>query len=154
MPAVKIISDPYNSKISLFRYDDAAESWIEINSSINKNSELIKEKYRTGFFPFILEDLVGDIYKEYHEPNNTLKLMFEGSEDEYNDLEMLCTSDKYRNIISLEKSARYLENARDILPEIVKEFNPKAFIINASLKTKVAKTITIKKIASIIIPSL
>ena len=122
MPAVKIISDPYNSKISLFRYDDAAESWIEINSSINKNSELIKEKYRTGFFPFILEDLVGDIYKEYHEPNNTLKLMFEGSEDEYNDLEMLCTSDKYRNIISLEKSARYLENARDILPEIVKEF--------------------------------
>lgn len=122
MPSVKIISNPYHKNISFFRYDEASEGWIEINSVINKNSELIKDEYKTGFFPFIAEELVKIIYKEYYEKDKKLELVFEGSEDEYNDLKMICTSDKYTNDISLKKSDRYLENARIILPEIVKEF--------------------------------
>ena len=122
MPTIKIISDPYHKDISFFRRDEASESWIEINSVINKNSDLIKEKYKKGFFPFIAEELVKLICKEYHEKDKVLELVFEGSEDEYNDLKMICTSDRYSNDISLKKSDRYLENARKILPEIVKEF--------------------------------
>jgi hypothetical protein len=122
MPTIKIISDPYHKDISFFRRDEASESWIEINSIINKNSDLIKVKYKKGFFPFIAEELVKLICKEYHEKDKVLELVFEGSEDEYNDLKMICTSDRYSNDISLKKSDRYLENARIILPEIVKEF--------------------------------
>ena len=122
MPAIKIISDPYHKNISFFRHDDTEESWIEINRVFNKNSELIKDEYKTGFFPFIAEELIKIIYKEYREPDNTLELVFEGSEDEFNDLKMICTSDRYKEIINLRKSDRYLENARKILPEIVNEF--------------------------------
>ena len=92
MPAIKIISDPYHKNISFFRHDEASESWIEINRVINKNSELIKDEYKTGFFPFIAEELIKIIYKEYREQDNTLELVFEGSKDEYNDLKMICSS--------------------------------------------------------------
>lgn len=80
---------------------------------------MLKEKYVRGFFPFRVKDIVDEIIKEYHE----VEIIFEGTGDEYRELQELCKDERYTNIVTLKKSELILENARDIFPDINEVFD-------------------------------
>ena len=122
MAIIKIISNPYSNSVSYQRWDTDSEEWVPIDAAHNANSALISENYSTGFFPFKAESIVGEILNEFLSPTNDLELKFEGPEDEYRSLVSVCEGNVSGSSIRVSKSSRYLQNARDILPEVVKVF--------------------------------
>lgn len=52
-----------------------------------------------------------------------MEIIFEGTGDEYKELQELCMDERYTNIVKLKKSELILENARDIFPDINEVFD-------------------------------
>ncbi len=125
MTKIKIISNPYQKKISYQSWQEASSQWKDINYENNSNSKLLNEKLINSFFPFKVKEIVDEIIKEYQIGNEPIELVFEGTEDEYKELQELCKEEAYIGIITLTKSERRLENARDILPDINELFDDK-----------------------------
>ena len=121
MNKIKIISNPYEKRVLFERWNNQLNSWISIDEDSNSNSKLISSEYRIGFFPFKVYEIINQIITEYSNPDDVLSICFSGSDDEYQELERLVTDIKLENI-QLEKSENYLENARDVLPEINRIF--------------------------------
>ncbi len=136
MGSIKIISDPYTKQIKYLRKNENQDNWIDINYENNPDSKLVSEECQNGFFPFIAEKVVGYSFSEYKDENESLTLVFEGTSDEYADLQMICSSDRYKDHIWLIRSEQYLENARDILPDIIAVFNKISPIISLSVSDK------------------
>ncbi|MBQ8944297.1 MAG: dynamin family protein [Clostridia bacterium] len=133
MAVVKIVSNPYEKKVSFFRLDDISTSWMPVNAVNNENSKLISSDLTDGFFPFKVKEIIDIIITEYDDGEGPIKIVFEGTNDEYNELVSLYSGEEYKGKISVKQSTRYIENAREILPDIIgifKELNP---IINDSI---------------------
>lgn len=126
MNKVKIVSNPYEKKVIFERWSDQFNSWVTIDQDTNANSKLISNEFQSGFFPFKVYEIVNQIIAEYSVPDEKLLISFSGSDDEFQELENLLFDTKFENI-ELEKTENYLENARDVLPEInniFKKFDP------------------------------
>lgn len=121
MNKIKIISNPYEKRVLFERWNNQLNSWTSIDEDSNSNSKLISSEYQIGFFPFKVYEIINQIITEYSNPDDELSICFSGSDDEYQELERLVTDIKFENI-QLEKSKNYLENARDVLPEINRIF--------------------------------
>lgn len=117
MNKVKIVSNPYEKKVIFERWSDQFNSWVTIDQDTNANSKLISNEFQSGFFPFKVYEIVNQIIAEYSVPDEKLLISFSGSDDEFQELENLLFDTKFENI-ELEKTENYLENARDVLPEI------------------------------------
>ncbi len=118
MSKIKIISNPYQKKIEYQRWNESVGQWIAVDLENNENSRLLSDELTTTFFPFIVQKIVGVIVNEYQDDSGKIDIVFEGTEDEYKDLQEVCTADEYHDIAALFKGERCLENARDILPDI------------------------------------
>lgn len=125
MAKIKIISNPYQKNISYKCWNRDNESWTDISLENNCNSRLINEKYTKSFFPFKVKEIVDEIIEEYYVSDSKMEIVFEGTEDEFKELQELCKDEKYVNVVTLIKSDVFLENARDILPDINEVFNEK-----------------------------
>lgn len=121
MNKIKVVSNPYEKIVTFSRYDLSSESWITINSENNSNSKLVSAVFQRGFFPFKVYDILKEIENEYSIPDEKLELIFEGPNDEKQQLEEALKDERFSNII-LSSSTNYLENARDVLPEINRIF--------------------------------
>lgn len=121
MNKIKVVSNPYEKTVTFCRYDLSSESWITINSENNSNSKLVSAVFQRGFFPFKVYDILKEIENEYSVPDEKLELIFEGPNDEKQQLEEALKDERFSNII-LSSSTSYLENARDVLPEINRIF--------------------------------
>ena len=124
---VKIISNPYQKRTTFQSWDEASNQWQTINSDNNGDSQLLREELCSGFFPFKAKQIVDVIVSEYCAGSEKVEIVFEGTEDEYNELSAICSQENYLDKISLSKSSRYLENERDILPDVIdvfKELSP------------------------------
>lgn len=121
MNKIKIISNPYEKRVLFERWNNQLNSWTSIDEDSNSNSKLISSEYQIGFFPFKVYEIINQIITEYSNPDDVLSICFSGSDDEYQELERLVTDIKFENI-QLEKSENYLENSRDVLPEINRIF--------------------------------
>ncbi|WP_295503287.1 dynamin family protein [uncultured Streptococcus sp.] len=121
MNKIKIVSNPYEKRVLFERWNNQLNSWTSIDEDSNSNSKLISSEYQIGFFPFKVYEIINQIITEYSNPDDVLSICFSGSDDEYQELERLITDIKFENI-QLEKSEKYLENARDVLPEINRIF--------------------------------
>ena len=121
MNKIKIVSNPYEKRVLFERWNNQLNSWTSIDEDSNSNSKLISSEYQIGFFPFKVYEIINQIITEYSNPDDVLSICFSGSDDEYQELERLITDIKFENI-QLEKSENYLENARDVLPEINRIF--------------------------------
>lgn len=117
MSKIKIISNPYQKKIAYQRWNESEGKWIAIDLENNENSKLLSDELTTTFFPFIVQKIVSVIVNEYQDDSGKIDIVFDGTEDEYRDLREVC-EDEYFNIVEIAKGERYLENARDILPDI------------------------------------
>lgn len=127
MTKIKIISNPYKKK-TLFQYwDDSKSEWIDIGSEAKQSSDLLKEKYVTGFFPFKVKEIVDIISRDYETPDENIEVYFQGTSDEFKELSDVCAEDVYCNKIIAKKVEVDLANAHDILPKVkglFKEMSP------------------------------
>lgn len=112
---IKIVSNPYKEQVEFLKFDGT--DW----TAINPNSRLLNEKLVGGFFSFKAEEIVRTILKEFGGAER-IRLVFEGSDDEWRELEAICGNDAYSDKITAERAERRLSNARDILPEIIEVF--------------------------------
>lgn len=84
MAVVKIESNSYEKKVSFFKLDDTSNSWVPVNAVNNENSKLICSALVEGFFPFKLKEIVDIVIDEYDDGKDPIKIIFEGTNDEYN----------------------------------------------------------------------
>lgn len=121
MNKIKVVSNPYEKTVTFSRYDLSSDKWVTINSENNSNSKLVSAVFQRGFFPFKVHDILKEIESEYSIPDEKLELIFEGPNDEKQQLEEALKDEQFSSFI-LSSSTSYLENARDVLPEINRIF--------------------------------
>lgn len=122
MAMIKIISNPYDKDIQFYVFDKENDDWSKIDTVNYPNSRLLKTDISKGFFPFVVKKIVDIIIEDYRNGDEPVSILFEGTRDEYAELESLCSAKEYKDIVSIEKSSTYLENARDILDDIRESF--------------------------------
>lgn len=123
MAKIKIVSNPYNQEIKYYKWDDSALGYEEINYENYSNSKLLSDDYVRGFFPFFVKAIVDEIVKAYQVGTEKVVIEFEGTEDEYVELEAVAAEEEYIEKVEIMRSDNRLANARDILPEITRIFD-------------------------------
>ena len=134
MPKIKIISNPYKKETLYQKWDLENNQWIDINYENNRNSKLLKEELTHGFFPFKAKKIVDNIVQEYSLGEEQIELFFEGSADEFRELEAVCNDEQLQELVIPNKADLYLENARDILPKVRSLFQEMSPLIVQSAK--------------------
>lgn len=132
MQTIKIISNPYRKETSFYKLDPSTNSWIDISVN-NPGSKLLSDDIKTSFFPYKAKQIVEQLSSEYLAGKEKLKIVFEGTEDEYHELAEVCKSIDY---VDVERSNTFIENARDILPKIVKIFSEVQPIVDRSINSE------------------
>ena len=125
MTTIKIISSPYEKKISYYIYDEIKKEWQDILKNPEYVGRLKAEKLINGFFLFIVKEVIDVIRNEYDDGKSKIRLYFEGTVDEYKAVASVCEESDVAKSIDLQPMEKYLNNAYDILPEIVKIFTHK-----------------------------
>lgn len=121
MARIKIISNPYEREISYFSYNKELEEWEDIKNS-NINSRLREDESGKAFLPFKIKEIIDIIIAEYYAGSEKVEVIFEGTRDDYAEVEAVCHAESICNKITLTRSVRTLENARDILRDIKETF--------------------------------
>ena len=118
MATIKIVSNPYKKTLDYFRFVEGTGQWEKIKYEENVNSRLFKEGIKRGFFTFVVKKIVDILVEDYWDHSTPIELVFEGTEDEYKELQYVCENGDLSSKIILKKSKVYLDDARDILPDI------------------------------------
>ena len=143
MVMIKIISNPYRRETAFQKYDSTSDSWTDIKVN-NPNSKLLAEDIVKNFFPYKVKQIVEQLSEDYVAGDDSLKIVFEGTEDEYHELTEVCKA--YENI-ETERSNTFIENARDILPKIVEIFSEVKPIVDESIKSEQRRRVIDRDIA-------
>jgi GTPase SAR1 family protein len=139
MSKIKIISNPYQKETIFQCFDENKNEWNDINSEGNSNSGLLQSGLRTGFFPFKAKQIIDTIITEYFTASSKVNIEFEGTDDEYKEFDEICSDEKICDKIELTRSSKVLENARDILPDVIKVFKKLQPLVAESV-SDIAKT--------------
>ena len=111
---IKIISNPYTRKINFFSYKDQTGEWEDLKDG-NSNSRLREDESGRNFLPFRIKDIIDTIISEYYITNgDKIHILFEGTQDEYIEVENVCNEDDIKEKITLSRTRTILENARII----------------------------------------
>lgn len=132
MTTIRIISDPYKRDVVFDTINNTTNEWERVNFQNNPDSRLITEDIQKSFFPYKVNDILGLLQDEYGSDNDTLDILFEGTADDFSELE---EASKGLENINLKKSDVYIENARDILPEIVSVFSDVQPIVEENISS-------------------
>lgn len=122
MSKIKIISNPYKNEISFLSFNEGISDWEDIKTS-SRNSKLLEYNTEKCFLPFKSDEILKIIHDEYYVGKDKVTIIFEGSDDEYKELNYICTQGEYKDILDLKKSEAVLENGRDILAYTKENFN-------------------------------
>ena len=119
---VKIYSNPYEKIIRYEKRKSFDDNWETIT-----HGELV-DNFSKGVFPFIVEHVLDTIISLYtNDGEGKIEIIFQGADDEYKELinaidNVSNDGMDYSERIMAHKSDKYLENAREILPEINRIF--------------------------------
>lgn len=116
MAKIKIVSDPYNREISYFSYNDFINNWEPIKNN-NPNSKLREDETGKTFLPFKIKEIIDIIIEEYYARTDKVEIMFEGTQDEYVEVESVCNEEEVKDKVTLSKTGTILENARLIFKD-------------------------------------
>lgn len=136
MTRIKIISNPYQKITEFKTWDEEANDWSAISAQTCPNSPLLKNDFVVGFFPFKAKQIVDIIIEAYQAGSEKVEIEFEGTGDEYSELESICSAESYSERVTLHKSTKYLENARDILPDVIDVFKALSPLVSESVSDK------------------
>ena len=117
MKKIKIRSNPYNKEIEYYSLNESTMQWENIVVK-NPNSKLREERADTMFFPFRIDEIINIIRSDYYVGSEKVKVIFEGTTDEFNALKTYYGTSGVSDEIEIEKGDEYLEDARDVLKEI------------------------------------
>ncbi|WP_251209913.1 dynamin family protein [Acetatifactor aquisgranensis] len=121
MARIKIISNPYKREILYFNFNEESAEWEDIKNN-NANSRLREDESGKAFLPFKIKEIVDIIVEEYYAGADKIEIEFEGTRDDYAEVEAVCQTDDIREKVILTRNVRTLENARDILEDIKDTF--------------------------------
>ena len=119
---IKIQSNPYDRQIAYFSSTDEGQTWESINNS-SINSKLREDDPEKVFLPFNAKEIIDTIIYEYYVDGKPIELIFEGTGDEFGELNNICNDPAIIDKVHLLRSSDYLEDARDILGYTKEEFN-------------------------------
>lgn len=114
MTTIKIVSNPYNRSLTYFIFKEQSNTWENIQQD-SINSKLRENDAEKIFLPFKIKEIIDTIVSEYYVGTDKVELIFEGTGDEYEEVENVCNDEELKDKVHLMRSARVLENARDIL---------------------------------------
>ncbi len=111
---IKIISNPYTREIKFLTYKEQSQQWEDIKDG-NVNSRLREDESGRNFLPFRIKEIIDTIIAEYYiTDGEKIHIMFEGTQDEYTEVENVCKEDDVNDKITLSRTQTILENARII----------------------------------------
>lgn len=110
---IKIISNPYTREINFYSYKEQSHQWENIKES-NTNSRLREDESGRYFLPFKVKEIIDTIISEYYISGNKINIQFEGTQDEYIEVENVCKEEEIVDKIELSRTTTILENARII----------------------------------------
>lgn len=111
---LKMISNPYTREIKFLTYKEQSQQWEDIKDG-NVNSRLREDESGRNFLPFRIKEIIDTIIAEYYITNGEkIHIMFEGTQDEYTEVENVCKEDDVKDKIILSRTQTILENARII----------------------------------------
>jgi len=139
MTRIKIISNPYNRSLTYFIYKEQSDTWENIQQD-SINSKLRENDPEKIFLPFKVKEIIDTIVDEYYVGTDKVELIFEGTGDEYEEVENVCSEEDLRDKVHLMRSSRVLENARDILDHAKEIFDTVQPIIKNIVKDDVGIT--------------
>lgn len=117
MNTVKIRSNPYKKEVSFFSLNENNE-WYDIKDD-NRDGKLREMSSDKMFLTFRIKEIIDIISNEYSVPGgDKVKVIFEGTEDEYEEVLAVCSDEDVADIITLERSSEFLDDARDVLKNI------------------------------------
>lgn len=128
MAQIRIRSNPYTREIEYFENGQAIET-------VNPNCELCEIDKKTNFLPFHARKIIELILKAYFTDNSEkVEVVFEGTDEEFCELQKVCSADDIVNKIHLINGQDALENAQSILVETKELFKTVQPIIEKILK--------------------
>lgn len=119
MTKIKIKSNPYERNIEFLSYKEQSDEWQDIRD-LNANSKLREIDSVKSFLPFKIKEIIDIILDEYQVSDEKVAIVFEGTQDEYAEIENICKEDNVKDKIILSRAQTILENAR-IIFEPIKE---------------------------------
>lgn len=146
MTKIKIVSNPYNRSIAYFIYKEQTGIWENIKQD-SINSRLRETDDEKIFLPFKIKEIIDTIISEYYVGMEKIELIFEGTADEYAEVENICNDNEINAKIHLARSAKILENARDILDHAKEIFETVRPIIKNIVKNDPQVTKALEKVS-------
>ena len=146
MAQIKIVSNPYNRSISYHSFKEFTQKWEDIKKE-SINSKLRENDEGKIFLPFKIKEIIDTIISEYYTGSEPIEIIFEGTADEYEEVENVCNDDEIKEKVHLSRSTRILENARDILEHTKDIFETVHPIINSIVKDDASITKDLNKVS-------
>ena len=147
MIKIKIVSNPYNRSLQYYIYKEQADTWENIKQD-SINSKLRENDEEKIFLPFKVKEIIDTIVSEYFVVGmEKVELVFEGTTDEYEEIENICNDDELKDKVHLMRSTRILENARDILDHAKEIFETVHPIIKNIVRNDVEITKGLAKVS-------
>lgn len=146
MTKIKIKSNPYNREIAYLTMDEATGEWVDVRMT-DERSRLRETDSERSFLPFKIKEIINIIIKEYYVGREKIQLSFEGTQDEYAEVEAVCESPEVKDKIDLIRTNTILENARFIkgdIKEVFEQVNP---IIENIMKEDTSVVKGLKKVS-------
>ena len=118
---IKIVCNPYNKRIQYYWFEEN-EQWKDLCDS--EDSALNVDKYTKNVsLPRIAFDLLNILVGNYCNKTVGLEIFFEGTEDDYNDLEVVRKNHFSQYDIELVKGTKTIKLAKEVMPQIEKIFS-------------------------------
>jgi len=133
MVKIKIVSNPYNREMLYQSYKEQSDEWEDIKIS-NIDSRLREDETEREFLPFKIKEIINIIIDEYYVNGEVIQLVFEGTRDEYLEVEAVCRKEPVRDKVALTRAPNILENARVIFEPIKDIFSTVQPIIEEIIK--------------------
>ncbi len=133
MSTIKIISNPYNRKISFETFNERIGAWEDIKNN-NPNSRLREDETGKMFLPFKIKDIIDVIIDEYQSGSEKVSVIFQGTQDEYDEVKSVCAEDEIKDKVSLKRDPIILENASLIFKETKEIFEAVHPVIEKIIK--------------------
>lgn len=146
MAKIKITSNPYEREISYCSFDEVTGIWLS-SDKVNTDGYLRAVEYKRSFLPFKIKEIIDLIVSEYGAAGEIIEIAFEGTSEEYDEVEKVCNSSEYAGKVSLFQADTYLENARSILADTKELFKNVQSIIKKIVSDDTAVCRDLSKIS-------
>lgn len=137
MTKIKIKSNPYTREIAYLTMDEETGEWIDVKLTDDR-SQLRETDSERSFLPFKIREIINIILKEYYIGREKIELHFEGTQDEFAEVAIVCESDDLKDKITLVRTSNILENARFIKGDIKEIFDKVNPVIESIMKEDTA----------------